>query len=136
MTGRYWDMSRTEFNTDVLRTDPFDTSFAIDRQTALPDFGGSLSGSREWDFAGGDALSLMASLGISHSSQILDDANVKTMNKQGDIKNNFDYDSFTSRLNLAGLLSLGYSFRESDNLSYTFLYARNAEDEYRNRSGF
>ena len=136
LDDRYWDMSRTEFNTDVLRTDPFDTSFAIDRQTALPDFGGSLSGSREWDFAGGDALSLMASLGISHSSQILDDANVKTMNKQGDIKNNFDYDSFTSRLNLAGLLSLGYSFRESDNLSYTFLYARNAEDEYRNRSGF
>lgn len=136
LDDRYWNMSRTEFNTDVLRTDPFDTSFAIDRQTALPDFGGSLSGSREWDFAGGDALSLMASLGISHSSQILDDANVKTMNKQGDIKNNFDYDSFTSRLNLAGLLSLGYSFRESDNLSYTFLYARNAEDEYRNRSGF
>ena len=136
LDDRYWDMSRTEFNTDVLRTDPFDTSFAIDRQTALPDFGGSLSGSKEWDFAGGDALSLMASLGISHSSQILDGANVKTMNKQGDIKNNFDYDSFTSRLNLAGLLSLGYSFRESDNLSYTFLYARNAEDEYRNRSGF
>lgn len=136
LDDRYWNMSRTEFNTDVLRTDPFDTSFAIDRQTALPDFGGSLSGSREWDFAGGDALSLMASLGISHSSQILDGANVKTMNKQGDIKNNFDYDSFTSRLNLAGLLSLGYSFRESDNLSYTFLYARNAEDEYRNRSGF
>ena len=65
-----------------------------------PTSAGSLSGSKEWDLCQRGCSQPHASLGISHSSQILDDANVKTMNKQGDIKNNFDYDSFTSRLNL------------------------------------
>ena len=132
---RYWGMNSSTFDRDILQRDPFGTSFAIDRKTALPDFGGALSGAKRWLFGNGDALNLMASLSASHSSQTLDGANMKTLNKQGDVRYDFDYDSYTSHLNLAGLLNLGYSFRQSDNISYTMLYARNAEDRYLSRSG-
>ena len=136
LDSRYWDMSRMDFSEDVLRTDPFGTTFAIDSKTALPDFSGSLSGAKQWKFDNGQALDLMASLSASHSSQILKDANTKTLNRQGVVRNNFDYDSYTSELNLAGLLNAGYSFRQADHISYTLLYARNATDDYMSRSGF
>lgn len=136
LDSRYWNMSRMDFSEDVLHTDPFGTTFAIDSKTALPDFSGSLSGAKQWKFDNGQALDLMASLSASHSSQILKDANTKTLNRQGVVRNNFDYDSYTSELNLAGLLNAGYSFRQTDHISYTLLYARNATDDYMSRSGF
>lgn len=132
----YWkDMSLDDFHQMSLEKDPFGTSFAIDKKVALPDFSGSIGGAKKWSLGNNRGLDLLASLGVSHSSQFLDDSNMKTLNKQGDIKTNFDYDSYVSKLNVAGLMNLSYNFRQSDRISYTFLYARNAVDEFLDRKG-
>lgn len=135
LSKRYWDMSRDDFEKTVKQEDVFGTTFAIKRKTALPDFSGSVGGSKSWRFDNGNQLSLMVSLGISSSSQILKNAFNKTLNVQGGTKSEFAYDSYTSELKLAGLINLGYSFRQGDRISYTSFYARNAVDEYMSRWG-
>lgn len=48
------------------------------------------------------------------------DASVRTLEATGTTLNDFTYDSYSNELKIAGLGSLGYSFRGQDQLSYTF----------------
>lgn len=132
----YWDMARADFMKEVVAKDVFGTSFSAKKRTALPDFSVSLGGSKTWKFDSSNRLSLLASLGISNSSQIIKDAFTKTMTVQGDTKSAFDYDSYSQELKLAGLFNLGYYFRKADRITYTLFYARNAVDTYMSRRGF
>ena len=116
--------------------DIFHTTFQVRGKTALPDFGGSAGGSKTWDFGGGHRLSLFASLGVSNEQQTMQDAFVKTLEAGGSTIREFDYDSYAAQLKIAGLANAGYSFRRADRISYTFFYARNAVDEYMDRTGF
>lgn len=136
LAGKYWDQSYQEFEDIADQKDIFGTTFGIHRQTALPDFSGSIGGAKTWRFDGGDALSLLASGSITNQTQILKDAFVTTLSAQGRENTHFDYDSYSQELKLAGLLNLNYSFRQSDHINYTFFYARNAVDDYMSRSGF
>ena len=136
LSDRYWNMSYDEFKDAAKKEDPFGTGFSIDKKTALPDFSGSIGGSKHWTFDDNSVLSLLASLGVSNSSRILKDAFVKTYRAQGTVKTSFDYDSYTTELKATGLMNLGYSFRNTDRITYTLFYARNAVDNYMSRSGF
>ncbi len=136
LDNKYWNMSLTDFENTVNKEDIFGTSFAIHRKTALPDFSGSVGGAKTWRFDNGNAFNLLASASISNKTEILKDAFVTTLNAQGRENNHFDYDSYSQELRLAGLLNLGYSFRQNDRINYTFFYARNAINDYMSRSGF
>lgn len=132
---RYWDLSRKDFQQVVKQEDIFGTSFAIDHQKSLPDLGGTIGGSKSWTLANGQRLHLLASAGLSHEQQIMEDAYSTTLTAQGTVKNHFGYDSYQSELKMAGLLNLGYSFRQADRINYTLFYARNAVDTYLSRQG-
>lgn len=133
---RYLDMSLDEFEKTIVKEDPFGTTFAIQKGKPLPEFSGSIGGGKNWIMNNGNQLSLLASIGISNSSQILKDAYVTTLTAQGNELNHFDYTSYSSELKMAGLLNLGYHFRRADHINYTLFYARNAIDDYMARSGF
>lgn len=135
LDDKYWDMSLADFDETAKKEDVFGTTFAIAQKTALPEFSGSIGGSKTWELDNNSQLSMLASLGISNDYQIMKDAFATTLTKQGTIKDHFDYDSFSSELKLAGLFNLGYSFRKADRINYTFFYARNAIDEYMARRG-
>ena len=127
-------MGKTEFREYARKKDLFGTTFAVRDKKALPDFGGSAGLGKSWD-VGNQRLSLLASFGISNSRQMLDNGYVRTLNAEGYNLDEFSYDSYTSDLKIAGLANLGYTFRQTDRISYTFFYARNAIDTYMQREG-
>ena len=128
-------MGKSEFRQYARENDPFGTNFAISKRNALPEFGGNVGMGHNWELADGSELGVLASFGLSNETEILDDAYVTTMTAQGTHLDEFTYDKYTSALKMAGLANLGYTFRRGDRINYTFFYARNAIDEYMDRSG-
>lgn len=132
---RYWDMSRDDFNAAVGERDIFGTSFSISKKQSLPDFGVSANGGKEWRI-GNQKLNLLASLSVKNENRILSDAYITLLTAQGRELSHFDYDSYTSNLEIAGLANLNYTLRRADRINYTFFHARNAIDNYMRREGF
>ncbi|MCE8588176.1 TonB-dependent receptor [Bacteroides fragilis] len=128
-------MGKSEFRDYARNNDPFGTNFAISKHRSLPEFGGNLGGGKSWTLPNGNRLSLLASVGISNENQILKDAYVTTMTAQGTHLDKFNYDSYSSALKIAGLGSIGYSFRQADHINFTLFYARNAINDYMAREG-
>ena len=129
------DMSLSDFEKYAAKNPLFDTSFDVTERTALPELGGNIGFGKNIT-VGGNKLSILASLGLSNEQQNMKEASVRTLEASGNILNDFQYDSYTNELKIAGLGSLGYSFRQQDQLSYTFFYARNAVDTYMKREGY
>lgn len=131
---KYLNMSNSDFKSTVKQQDIFGTSFSISKRTALPDFGISAGGGKEWNI-GNQKLNLLASLGIKNDTRILSDAYITTLTAQGTQYSHFDYDSYTSKLEVAALASMSYTLRKADRINYTLFYARNAIDNYMRREG-
>ena len=123
------DMSLVDFEEYAGKNQLFNTSFDVSRSKSLPEFGGNVGFGKNFDI-NGNTLSLLASMGVSNEQQTMLDASVRTLEATGTTLNDFSYDSYSSELKIAGLGSLGYSFRKQDQLNYTFFYARNAIDNY------
>lgn len=113
----------------------FDTGFNVERRTAIPTFSGNASFGRNIRLGTND-LNILASLSISNSLSTMDNAMVKTLNAMGETNDYYDYDAYANELKVAGLASVGYSFRDADHISYTMFYARNAVNEYMTRDGY
>ena len=129
------DMSLVDFEEYAGKNQLFNTSFDVSRSKSLPEFGGNVGFGKNFDI-NGNTLSLLASMGVSNEQQTMLDASVRTLEATGTTLNDFSYDSYSSELKIAGLGSLGYSFRKQDQLNYTFFYARNAIDNYMLREGY
>ena len=129
------DMSLVDFEEYAGKKQLFNTSFDVSRSKSLPEFGGNVGFVKNFDI-NGNTLSLLASMGVSNEQQTMLDASVRTLEATGTTLNDFSYDSYSSELKIAGLGSLGYSFRKQDQLNYTFFYARNAIDNYMLREGY
>ena len=57
-------------------------------------------------------MDVLATFGIDTDNESLDNAYVRTFEASGTEMSRFDYDSFTQTLKMAGLTSVGYSFRQ------------------------
>lgn len=130
------DMSLPEFREYIVHNDPFGTSFDIRKSMAIPDISGSVSGGNTFKLRNGDELSLLASVSISSGSQNLYDAYITNINTQGQHMDEFTYNSYEHSLDLNGLLSLNYLFRNGDRVGFTMLYAKNASEDYKLRDGY
>lgn len=128
-------LKRPDLNSYLKEGDVFGTDFSISNRTAMPDFGASFGMGKRWKVAG-NTLSLLASLGVDKSSEVIKDAYITTLTADGSELNMFNYDSYTSELKMAGLLNISYSFRNADRINYSLFYARNATDNYMSRNGY
>lgn len=128
------NMPLKDFEQYAKKNSVFNTSFETKKRTSIPEFGGNLGFGKTFDLFGHN-LSLLASLGISNEQQTMRDASVRTLEATGNTLNEFEYDSYTNELKIAGLGSLSYQLKGADALSYTFFYARNAGDTYMSREG-
>ena len=130
------DMSLPDFREYIRTNDPFGTTFDIRKSMALPDFSGSVSGGRTFGLRNGDELSLLASASISSGSQNIYDAYITNINTQGQHMDEFTYNAYEHSLDVTGLLSLNYLFRNGDKIRLTTLYAKNAMEDYKLRDGY
>ena len=136
LPGNVRDMSLPEFRDYIKKNDPFGTSFAIKKATAIPDFSGSVSGGRTFRLRNDDELSLLASVSLSHGTQNIYDGYITNINTVGDHMDEFSYNSYENSLDLTGLLSLNYLFGNGDRIGFTTLYAKSALEEYKLRDGY
>ena len=128
------DMSLTDFEEYARHNHLFNTSFQVSKKTALPEFGGNIGFGKRFTL-GGNEVSVLGSIGVSNDLQTMDNASIRTLEATGNTLNEFNYDSYSNELKIAALGNLGYSFRTSDHIGYTFFYARNAIDTYMRREG-
>ena len=128
------DMSLTDFEEYARHNRLFNTSFQVSKKTALPEFGGNIGFGKRFAL-GGNEVSVLGSIGVSNDLQTMDNASIRTLEATGNTLNEFNYDSYSNELKIAALGNLGYSFRTSDHIGYTFFYARNAIDTYMRREG-
>ena len=128
------DMSLTDFEEYARHNRLFNTSFQVSKKTALPEFGGNIGFGKRFTL-GGNEVSVLGSIGVSNDLQTMDNASIRTLDATGNTLNEFNYDSYSNELKIAALGNLGYSFRTSDHIGYTFFYARNAIDTYMRREG-
>lgn len=131
------NLSSNNFENYSKTKDIFNTNFNVERRTALPTFGGNASLGRNFDFENGNSLSILASLSTSNDLSSMSNAFVKTLeSSRGTVLSDFEYDSYSNELKVAGLASVIYSFRKEDHIGYTMFYARNAINEYMTRQGY
>ena len=128
------DMSLTDFEEYARHNRLFNTSFQVSKKTALPEFSGNIGFGKRFTL-GGNEVSVLGSIGVSNDLQTMDNASIRTLEATGNTLNEFNYDSYSNELKIAALGNLGYSFRTSDHIGYTFFYARNAIDTYMRREG-
>ena len=128
------DMSLTDFEEYARHNRLFNTSFQVSKKTALPEFGGNIGFGKRFTL-GGNEVSVLGSIGVSNDLQTMDNTSIRTLEATGNTLNEFNYDSYSNELKIAALGNLGYSFRTSDHIGYTFFYARNAIDTYMSREG-
>jgi len=129
------NIDKSDFGNYVRKKDAFGTSFSISQKESLPEFALSIGMGRNWKLDN-NQLSLMVSARAGNENETLKNAYITTLTAQGTNLNHFDYTSYTSRLKIAGLANLNYSFRTTDHLIYTLFYARNAIDNYMRREGY
>ena len=129
------DMTANEFSTYVRNNDPFGTSFSVDQRVLFPAISAGLGLGKTWT-AGRHKTGLLISLNAGYSGNKEPDSFVSTINAQGTVLNEFNYDSHTTNLDIAALMHLSYELGSAHYLSYSLLYARNAEDNYKEREGY
>lgn len=124
-----------QWNKYIRSNDPFKTTFSIKERKALPNFGASLSFGKTWNLKNNHKINFIFSGTAKNSSAIQEDAYVARLKANGEALNEFNYNNYTQKLDLAALASLGYHFNTTNRIQYTLFYARNAVDNYKRREG-
>ncbi len=130
-----YNLSLQEFREYSKYNNVFNTGFNVESRKAMPAFAGNASFGRNFRL-NTNSLSVLAALSVSNNLSSMADAMAKTLEATGTTVNEFAYDAYINELKLAGLASIGYTFRESDHISYTMFYARNAVNEFMTREGY
>ena len=130
-------MSSSEFEDYSRSRDIFGTSFRTYGRKALPDLNGSLGFGKNFGI-GGQTLSVLASASIKTGDETMTDAFYRTYeaSSQGELRSDYNYDSYKQKIDIAALVDIDYTLRESDNIGFTAFFARNASDTHLDRRGF
>ncbi len=125
------DLTATQnFRKYIMGNNPFDTTFSVDKTTALPDFSVGLSAGKTMQLFGRE-LSLLVSAGVDNSRSSVYDSYLKTLNLKGEIyRISQDRNSYSTDLSTTALASLNYSISDNSRVGYSMFYSRSAEDKY------
>lgn len=114
----------------------FKTTFQTSRRGVRPDLDGSFGWGRNFN-VGDQTLSVLASASIKSGQETKTDAFYRTYeaSSEGMMQSNYDYDSYSEKLDIAALVDIDYTLREHDNIGLTAFFARNASDTFLDRQG-
>ena len=112
----------------------FKTTFQTSRRGVRPDLNGSFGWGRNFN-VGDQTLSVLASASIKSGQETKTDAFYRTYeaSSEGMMQSNYDYDSYSEKLDIAALVDIDYTLREHDNIGLTAFFARNASDTFLDR---
>lgn len=129
------DMTVDQFYEYQRVQNPFKTTFAVDKQTALPQIGLEFNIGRSWNI-GSQKLNAMFAVNFNNDYSIYDDAYTSAINAQGVLKDSqFNYDQYNYETTATMLGQINYTLRKNDLLSYNIMYVNNTEDSYSKRIG-
>lgn len=130
------DIEYSQFGQYVRQNNIFGTTFDSYFTKALPDLNGNVGYGRSFD-TGSHKLNLLASFSIKSGDETVRDAFYRTYeaSSSGEMRSEYNYDSYRRKLDIAGLFNLEQTLRESDSISLTAFFARNAENSFLNRRG-
>lgn len=134
LSDKIKDMHSDDFISYSRNNDPFKTSFAIEKNKALPELGLEFGMGKSWRI-GEQKLNALFAVNFNNDYTIYDDAYVSTVNAQGDIRNMFNYNKYSYETTFTGLGQVSYTLRKNDMISYNIMYVNNTEDEYTERDG-
>lgn len=114
----------------------FKTTFQTSRRGVRPDLNGSFGWGRNFN-VGDQTLSVLASASIKSGQETKTDAFYRTYeaSSEGMMQSNYDYDSYSEKLDIAALVDIDYTLRVHDNIGLTAFFARNASDTFLDRQG-
>ena len=114
----------------------FKTTFQTSRRGVRPDLNGSFGWGRNFN-VGDQTLSVLASASIKSGQETKTDAFYRTYeaSSEGMMQSNYDYDSYSEKLDIAALVDIDYTLREHDNIGLTAFFARNTSDTFLDRQG-
>lgn len=127
-------MHPDDFINYARSNDPFGTSFAIERKTALPELNMEVGVGKSWKI-GDQKLNAMVAANFGNEYVLNKDAYTSIMNAQGVIRERFDYDKYMYETTFTSLAQISYSLRTHDMISYNIMYINNTEDIYTQRDG-
>ena len=130
------NIAYNQFGQYVKQNNIFETSFDSYFTKALPDLNGNIGYGRSFN-VGSHKLNLLASFSIKSGDETVKDAFYRTYeaSSSGNLLTEYNYSSYKRKLDIAGLLNLEQTLRESDSISLTAFFARNAENSFLDRQG-
>ena len=124
------------FQDYVKSKDIFGTTFRTYRRNPLPDLDGGIGFGKSFP-VGNQTLSMVASASIKTGDETMTDAFYRTYeaSSAGSMQSDYTYDSYGQKIDIAALVDLDYTLRQSDNIGLTVFFARNAKDSHLDRHG-
>ncbi|MFI3315193.1 MAG: TonB-dependent receptor [Rikenellaceae bacterium] len=127
-------MAKSDAQAAIVESNQFDTDFSTKLTKGLPNFSGNLGFGRSFSL-GNQELSILATGAVSSSNTATTDNFEKVIQADGKVSDDYTYDSYTSELKLASLVSISTTLGENDHIGYTMFYARNASDNLQSKKG-
>lgn len=120
---------------DWQRTNnPFQTGFSVRKNRALPAVGLDFGMGKTWR-AGAQKLSVLLAAGFNNDRTWYKDACVSTINAQGVVRDEYQYDKYIYETTATLLGQVGYTLGKNGRISYNVMLVNNTEDNYMRREG-
>jgi hypothetical protein len=127
-------MTADAFENGQRADNPFATGFSVNKRRATPAIGLDLGAGKALTL-GSHKLNLLLAAGFNNEYTVDKDAYVSTVNAQGVIRDQYDYDKYAYETTATLLGQLGYAGERAGSLAYTLLFIHNTEDSYMRREG-
>ena len=128
------NMTTDEFENWQRTNNPFETGFSISKETALPKVGIDFGMGKTWEI-GNRKLSVLLAAGFNNDYTWYKNAYISTINAQGILRDQYDYNKYTYETTSTLLGQIGYAFNKVDRISYNLMFINNTEDSYTRRQG-
>ncbi len=128
------DAPKKEAEMAIKTSNQFDTDFTTTKSLGLPNFSGNI-GYGDNIKIGNREINILATGAISSNSTTSLDNEDRTVQADGNITDEYIYDSYTEDLKMAGLFNVGTALNKTDRISYTLFFARNASNSLQHREG-
>lgn len=135
LSSKVKDMRSDDFDQYQLQHNPFGSTFSIDKKTALPELGLEFGIGRSWKI-GQQKLNALFGINFNNDYSIKDNAYVSTIDREGNVRDNFSYDKYSYETTATMLGQVSYTLRKDDMLSYNIMYINNTEDDFTQREGY
>jgi len=135
LSDRIKNMHSDDFESYQRSNNPFNTTFSINKNRALPELGIDFGIGKTFK-VGEQKLNTLFAVNFNNEYTIYNDAFISTVNAQGITRDQYNYNKYSYETTATLLGQVNYTLRKNDMLSYNIMFVNNTEDSYIERDGF